>query len=476
MAKLENQRIYLLPIGGTGMASLAGLLQAAGAEVTGSDGPLYPPTSTLLERLGIPVLRGFDPANLDRSIDRVVIGNAIPRTNVEAEEVLRRGIPYASMAAAIRELFLDGRHPLVITGTHGKTTTSSLVAWLLESAGRHPSFLVGGELQNFGQNFQLGTGPHFVIEGDEYNTAFFDKGAKFLHYAAKTLLVNNVELDHIDIYPDFEAVLASFRAAVAQVGAEGRIVWNFDDDGARKAAAEPSLGTKVSFSASGNGSADWRGAILDRRPEGTRVRFEGPDRFVLEATLPGLTLAGRHNLSNALAAVAMLAPLGLEPDELARGIESFRGVRRRLEIVGEPGGITVLDDFAHHPTAVRETLEAARGRFPSRRLWALFEPRSLSSGRKIFQEEYGRAFAAADRVLLAPIFYAKRLPPGEAMDGARLVADIRSTGPETTLAGSVDEIVEIATREAREGDVLLCMSSGSFEGLPKRLAETLGKE
>lgn len=475
-SSVEGTSWYLLPIGGTGMASLAGLLAAAGARVTGSDNPLYPPMSTLLEKLGIPVLAGFDPAHFDQvgPIDRVVIGNAVPKNNIEVEEVLRRGLPYTSMPEALREAFLGGRHPIVISGTHGKTTTSSLVAWLLESAGRHPSFLVGGELQNFGQNFQLGSGPHFVIEGDEYNTAFFDRGPKFLHYAAQSLLVNNVELDHVDLYADFDAVLAAFRAAVAQVPAGGRVVVNVDDDGARQAAEVPTAATLVPFSLAGRPGAAWTAREVDSRAEGTRLAFRGPEGVAFEAEIPSLSLAGRHNLSNALAAVALLHPLGLTGEELAQGFATFRGVRRRLEIVGEPRGITVLDDFAHHPTAVRETLAGAKRRFPGRRLWAIFEPRSLSAGRKLFQAEYGAAFGSADVVVIAPIFYAKRLPPGEAMDGDRLVAEIRASGPRAEIADSIDAIVDRLGTDARPGDVVLCMSSGSFEGLPQRLAGRLG--
>jgi len=457
------------------MAPLAGLLQAAGAEVSGSDNTLYPPTSTLLERLGIPVLTGFDPAHLDRPIDQVVIGNAVPKTNVEVEEVLRRALPYTSMPEAVREHFLSERHSVVIAGTHGKTTTSSLVAWLLESAKRHPSFLVGGELQNFGQNFQLGPGEHFVIEGDEYNTAFFDRGAKFLHYSARTLLINNVELDHIDLYPDFDAVLAAFRAAVAQLPAGGRLFYNFDDPGACRAAEIESKAERIGFSANGNPGAGWRAEELECSPAGRSVRWTGPDsRF--QAFLPAESLSGPHNLANSLAASAIVHTLGLTPEEISEGLATFRGVRRRLEIVGEPRGITILDDFAHHPTAVRQTIAGARRRFEGRRLWAIFEPRSLSSGRRIFQSEYGGAFCEADQVILAPIFYAKRLPPGEAMDADRLVRDIETSGPATRLAESVDEIVDRLGNDARPGDVILCMSSGSFEGLPGRLVSRLAAD
>ena len=285
--------------------------------------------------------------------------------------------------------------------------------------------------------------------------------------------MNNVELDHVDLYADFDAVLAAFRAAVAQVGRDGRVVVNFDDAGARSAAEAIGEARLVPFSTRGRYGVAWTAEELATTPEATRVRFRGPEG-AFEADLPTLSLSGGHNLSNALAAVAVCGGLGPTPAQLAEGLRTFRGVKRRLEVVGEPRGITVIDDFAHHPTAVRETIAAARRRFPGRRLWAIFEPRSLSAGRNLFQEEYGRAFAAADVALLAPIFHAKRLGAAEAMDGERLLRDIRSTGPGARIASSVDEIVEILAGEAREGDVLLCMSSGSFEGLPRRLAERLG--
>lgn len=466
----EPRNFHMVPIGGIAMVPLAALLREGGHRVTGSDGPLYPPMSTLLERLGIQVSRGFAPDHVPADCHAVIVGNAALRDNVEAAEGHRRGLPVLSMPHAIREHLLPGKTPVVVTGTHGKTTTSALVAWLLLDSGRDPGFLVGGEMVNLGRGYRRGEGPHFVLEGDEYNAAFFDRGPKFLHYEPRHLFVGNIEFDHADLFGDLLAVREAFAAVIRLVPEDGRIVANPDDarvaDVLRYARA-PVVRVSIDDPRAEVGA---RGVAFS--PEGTRfvLRENGRDTGPLHSPLHGA-----HNLRNALGAIALARGLGLTVEEIARSLPRFAGVRRRLEVKGERGGVVVVDDFAHHPTAVAGTLAAARTRWPGRRLWALFEPRSNTAGRRLFQEAYADAFSGADALVIGPVFHAGRLPPDARLDRDLLVAGFAEAGKPAFAPEALDEIPEILRRETRPGDVLLLMSSGAFGGLPETLLKELSR-
>ena len=458
----------MAPIGGIAMVPLAALLKEAGHRVTGSDGDLYPPMSTLLESLQIPVSRGFSADHLPSDCDCMIVGNAATRDNPEATEAFRRGLPVLSLPQAVRRYLLPGKTSIVITGTHGKTTTSALLAWLLLDSGRDAGFLVGGEMRNLSRGYRRGAGPHFVLEGDEYNAAFFDRGPKFLHYEPQHLFVGNIEFDHADLYPDLPAVVEAFRRVVAIVPPEGSIVANVDDErvrGVLAGARAPVV--QISLEQVG---ADFSASDIEEHSSGT-------DFTLLESGRPaGLLrspLSGRHNVRNALGAIALARGVGLTAAEIAAALPRFEGVRRRLEVKGEVNGILVVDDFAHHPTAVAGTLAAARARWPGRRLWALFEPRSNTAGRKMFEDDYARAFAAADALVLAPVFHARRLTPDAVLDRDALARRFANGGKPAFAPERIEEIPAFVRREARPGDVVILMSSGAFGGLPESLITTL---
>jgi UDP-N-acetylmuramate: L-alanyl-gamma-D-glutamyl-meso-diaminopimelate ligase len=446
------------------MTPLAALLVEEGHRVTGSALDLYPPMSTLLESLQIPVARGFAPENVPARCDSVVVGNAALRDNVEAAEAERRAVPVLSMPQAIREHLLPGKTSVVITGTHGKTTTSALTAWLLLDSGRDPGFLIGGEMRNLGRGYRRGDGPVFVLEGDEYNAAFFDRGPKFLHYEPRHLFVGNIEYDHADLFPDLESVVEAFRKVVAIVPPEGTVVANVDDERVRgilAAARAPIVAVSLSDPAAAFSAAD-----VEPHPDGTRFTLFESGRPAGRLSSP---LIGTHNLRNAVGAIALARGLGLSVGEIANALPRFAGVRRRLEVKGERNGILVVDDFAHHPTAVAGTIAAARTRWPGRRIWALFEPRSNTAGRKLFQDDYGEAFSGADALVIGPIFHAKRLKPEERIDRSAVLSRFMTNGKPAYAPESLEEMPAILRRAARPGDVLLLMSSGAFGGLPETL-------
>ncbi len=465
------RKVHLVAIGGTGMGSLACLLREAGYAVTGSDHALYPPMSDILAGAGIAVREGFDPSHIDADVDLVVIGNAVSRANVEAVAATERGLRLASFPSALEDLFLPSRHPVVVAGTHGKTTTTSMTAWLLESAGLSPGFLIGGSPANFGSGARLGSGAPFVIEGDEYDTAYFDKGPKFLHYRPRTAIIGNVEFDHADIYADLEAVLRAFESFARLVPADGRLLLHEADPHTPRLAAAASARVETV----GRGaSADWRivheaGGAAGTSFQVVRPAWAGGDRlgpFVL-------SLAGQHNVTNATFAIAACHSFPIAGEKLVAGLARFEGVKRRLEVVGEARGVTVIDDFAHHPTAVTATLGALRGRYPGSRVWVVFEPRSATSRRAVFQEGFARAFAGADRVVLAPLWEPHKIPEGERLDVARMVSDIEGAGTRATAPGGVDEIVAEVAGEARRGDVITVLSSGGFGGIHRKLLAAL---
>jgi UDP-N-acetylmuramate: L-alanyl-gamma-D-glutamyl-meso-diaminopimelate ligase len=469
------RRIHLVGVAGTGMGSFAGMLKAAGFDVTGSDQNVYPPMSDMLRAWGIPVLAPYDPANLDAARpDLVVIGNVIRRVNPEAAEVRRRGLPQTSFPAALGGLFLRDRHPVVVAGTHGKTTTAALLGHVLAAAGRDPSFLVGGVTRNEGRNYRLGRGPHFVVEGDEYDTAYFDKGPKFLHYRPRTAVLTSVELDHADIYRDLAHYEAAFARFVALLPADGLLAVCAAYPGAvrlARAGRAPVVTYAGPAGRAADGPADYRARRVALGPGGACFQVVERDRLLGEAHLP---VGGAHNVENALGAIAAARGLGLDFEEIGPGLATFAGVRRRQEVRGEAAGVLVVDDFAHHPTAVRETIAAVGSRHPGRRLLAVFEPRSNTSRRSLHQAAYGEALAGAARVLLKAPEPHDMVPEDERLDAAAVVAALRRAGVSADAEATVDALLERLLREARPGDLVLVMSNGAFGGLVDRLLAALG--
>lgn len=458
----KARRIHLLGVGGTGMGAFASLLQQAGYEVTGSDQNLYPPMSVMLEQWGIEALSPYAPENLDRARpDLVVVGNVIRKDNPEATAVRERGLPQVSFPQALGKLFLEERHAIVVAGTHGKTTTSSMVAHLLEAAGRDPSFLVGGVLGNFGTSARLGTGEEFVVEGDEYDTAYFDKGPKFLHYRPRTLIFTSCEFDHADIYRDTAHYEASFERLMGILPEDALVLACASTEAPPRLARQARCRVET-YAAGEDVEADWKAEILSAGEEGTRFRIRRRGALLLEALLP---MGGRHNVENALGAFAACLSRGADPEKLRAGLASFRGVRRRQEVRGEVRGIRVIDDFAHHPTAVVETIAAVRAQHPGRRLVAAFEPRSNTSRRSIHQEAYALSFDAAARVLIQSPLPHDRVPEDERLDAEALCQRIRERGVAATAHDTAAEIRDALLAECREGDVILVMSNGAFGGL-----------
>jgi UDP-N-acetylmuramate: L-alanyl-gamma-D-glutamyl-meso-diaminopimelate ligase len=474
---MERKHFHLIGIGGSAMASLAGLLKAAGHEVTGSDSGVYPPMSTQLETLGIACAEGYRPENLRPRPDVVVVGNAISRGNPELEAVLDGRLHYTSAAAVLREEFIRGRHSLAVAGTHGKTTTTSLLAWILDVAGYAPSFLVGGVVENFGTSFRLTDSGYFVIEADEYDTAYFDKSPKMWHYLPDTAVVGNMEFDHADIYRDEEAYRFAFSRFINLIPARGTLVAGWESGPVRELAArsfapvesfallEPDVDQDASAS-----DARWLASGVEYGPRGSRfdVHHDGVRWGSVETPL-----VGAFNVRNCLAAIAAATSVGVPPDPVQDALRRFRSVRRRLEVRGEPRGITVLDDFAHHPTAVRETIRAVRQRYPGRRLIALFEPRSFTAQRREFQEPYRQALSGADEVILAGLFHPERYTAESALDPLQLAADLTQRGVPARHIENPDAIVRDLAPRLEPGDIVLIMSNGSFGGIHGELLSEL---
>jgi UDP-N-acetylmuramate: L-alanyl-gamma-D-glutamyl-meso-diaminopimelate ligase len=462
------RRVHLIAISGVAMTSLAGMLKSRGYEVSGSDQNVYPPASALLERLGISVRLGYRAENLEPPPDLVVVGNAISRTNPEAAALLERNIPYVSMPEAIRRLFLPGKRSLVVAGTHGKTTSTSMLACALASAGRDPSLMVGGDALDFGGNYRLGTGEDFVLEGDEYDTAFFDKGPKFLHYEPRGLILTAVEFDHADIYRDVEHVIGAFVSLLRIVPRGAPIVACADFP--HVATAVERSGRSVETFGFAR-EADWR--AVEVRDENGRTRFAIHRHGRIEDEL-AIRAMGPMNARNALGVFALCRRLGLVSDDIRPGLETFRGVRRRQEILRE-GPITVIDDFAHHPTAITATLQALRCRYPGRKLRAVFEPRSNTSRRHTFQKEFAEALAAADAAVVAAVFFKETdpLPPSDRLSVDEIVAELRARGREAETLPDDDAILDYLRRSVAPGEVVAFLSNGAFGGLPHRFADSL---
>jgi UDP-N-acetylmuramate: L-alanyl-gamma-D-glutamyl-meso-diaminopimelate ligase len=462
-------RIHLSGIAGTAMASLAGLLREKGHELTGSDQDVYPPMSTQLEALGIRVRSPYSADNVPPDADVVVIGNALSRGNPEVEVVLDRKQRMSSMPALLAEEFLRGRTCLVVAGTHGKTTTTGLLSYILHHAGRDPSFLVGGVPVDFERSYRLGGGPHFVVEGDEYDTAFFDKRPKFVHYMPDIAIIGNVEYDHADIYPDLASVQRAFVHLMNLIPRRGVLVAGLETPALRDIL--PKAPCPVETFGLGEG-ADWRAAEVKPAADGWRFRLfrGGVDQGEFRLSQPG-----EHNLRNALAALAAAAAAGVGPEAARPALASFGGVKRRLEIRGRGRGVTVYDDFAHHPTAVRETLRAMRTLLPpgAGRLVAVFEPRSYTSRTRIFQEEFARSFQEADRVIVSAAHLPGKVPEKDRISESELVRAISELGKDARFVAKVDDIVSMLAAELREGDRVVILSNGGFGGIHEKLLRAL---
>jgi UDP-N-acetylmuramate: L-alanyl-gamma-D-glutamyl-meso-diaminopimelate ligase len=467
-----QKHIHLIGICGTAMASLAGLLQLKGHRVTGSDQAAYPPMSDLLRRLNIPVAEPFSEKNLELQPDLVIVGNAMSRGNVELEYVLDKRIPFASLAQVIHDEFVAGRESLVVAGTHGKTTTTSMLAWIYEVASRKilafaPSFLIGGVAENFGTSFQLRDSRPMILEGDEYDTAFFDKGPKFMHYFPDALILTHVEFDHADIYRDLDAVKTAFKRLVNLVPRRGRIV---AFDGAPNVDECVSRAfCKVERYGFHEGSY-WQIQNLTHAGVQSRWQVLREGQPWAEFTLP---MAGAHNALNATAAAALASGQGVPLDAIAEALATFLSVKRRLEVRAEVDGITIIDDFAHHPTAIRETLKALREAYPKARLWAVLEPRSNTLRRNIFEQELVESLSLADRVALAEIFRSENIPIEERLHPESVVEALRRGGRDAVLLKDADAIVEGIAPKLQAGDVVAILSNGGFDGIYEKLPERL---
>ena len=469
----SKKHIHLIGICGTAMASLAGMLNERGFRVTGSDAAAYPPMSDFLASLGIPVAQPFDALNLAPRPDLVVVGNAISRGNPELEHVLDERIPFCSLPQILHDEFLRGKEVLAVAGTHGKTTTTSMLAWIFASAGLKPSFLIGGIAENFGSSFALGDGKHFIIEADEYDTAFFDKGPKFLHYFPDNVILTSVEFDHADIYKDLDAVETAFKRLVNLVPRRGRIIAFDSGESVERCIAKAFCPVERYGSKTQGG---WKISNLAFTPDRTswQVLQNGQVWADLE-----FSLAGEYNVWNATAAAALASASGINVQEIQKALKTFESVKRRLEVKAQVNGITIIDDFAHHPTAIAGTLTALRGRYPGARLWAILEPRSNTMRRNVLQDDLSRSLALADEVVIAGVFRSDAIPQAERLDLLAVSAELQNHGKRARVISGADGIVATIAPELRSGDVVAILSNGGFEGiyekLPARL-KTLGEQ
>ncbi len=463
----EKKHIHLIGICGTAMASLAGMLRQRGFKVTGSDMAAYPPMSDFLASLEIPVYQPFNIANLQPKPDLVVVGNAISRGNVELEQVLDQRIPFCSLPQILHDEFLRGKEVLVVAGTHGKTTTTSMLSWIFHTSGQQPSFLIGGIAENFGSSFALGQGKHFILEGDEYDTAFFDKGPKFLHYFPDAVILSSVEFDHADIYKDLEAVETAFKRLVNLVPRRGRIIAYDRGESIERCVARAFCPVERY----GSGPlAGWRVTNLKLEPNRTTwsVLRDGKPWADFE-----FSLGGEYNVWNATAAAALAESYGISPQEIAAALKTFKSVKRRLEVKAQVNGITIIDDFAHHPTAIAGTLTALRSRFPGARLWAILEPRSNTLRRNVFQTDLAKSLSLADEVIIAGVFKSEAIPESERLDLNAVADQVRQHGRPARVISDADAIVATAAPQMRPGDVVAILSNGGFGGIYEKLPQRL---
>jgi UDP-N-acetylmuramate: L-alanyl-gamma-D-glutamyl-meso-diaminopimelate ligase len=467
---VQPRHIHLIAACGTGMGSLAGMLKARGYHVTGSDQYVYPPMSTQLQDWGIPLYNGFSAARLVPRPDLVIVGNAVSRDNAEVMATEQAGIPVMSFPQALAHFFIQERHSVVVTGTHGKSTTTALIAWLLQHAGYEPGFFVGAVMRNIDGTFGLGQGPHFVVEGDEYDSAYFDKGPKFLHYRPRTAVLTSLEFDHADIYRDLDHVRSAFARFIPLLPADGCLVACHDAPHVRELLATVPIAASIQTYGLQSGT-EWQVVAWHADATGTHLAVHHHGQPFGSFTSP---LFGPHNAQNVLAAVVVTQHLGLLPTQIAAGLAAYTHIKRRCEVRGVARGITVLDDFAHHPTAVRVTLEGVRQAYPGARLWAVFEPRSATSRRAVFQHEYAQAFHAADRVLIADVYHHREQLPSEACFSPRILVEaLRAQGGEAWFYPTTEEILHHLCRDAQASDVILIMSNGGFDNIHQRLLVAL---
>lgn len=464
---IEKKHIHLIGICGSAMASLAGMLKQRGFRVTGSDTAAYPPMSDFLAALQIPVYQPFAVANLQPRPELIVVGNAISRGNVELEHVLDERIPFCSLPQILHDEFLRGKEVLVVAGTHGKTTTTSMLAWIFHTSGQQPSFLIGGIAENFGSSFALGQGRHFILEGDEYDTAFFDKGPKFLHYFPDAVILTSVEFDHADIYKDLDAVETAFKRLVNLVPRRGQIIAYDTGDSVQRCVGRAFCGVTRYGS---DARADWRV---------TNLRLE-PARTSWSVVRDGLhwadfefALGGEYNVWNATAAAALASSYGISRQEISAALKTFKSVKRRLEVKAQVNGITVIDDFAHHPTAIAGTLQALRSRYPGARLWTILEPRSNTLRRNVLQAKLAESLSLADEVIIAAVFKSDAIPETERLDLNAVAAKIVQQGRHARVIADVDSIVAAVAPEMRPGDVVAILSNGGFGGIYEKLPQRL---
>ena len=464
---MTGKHIHLIGICGTAMASLAGMLRERGIRVTGSDAAAYPPMSDFLASLSISVAQPFAAENLRPTPDLVVVGNAISRGNVELEEVLDQRIPFTSLPAVLHEEFLRGKEVLVVAGTHGKTTTTSMLSWIFHSAGLEPSFLIGGIAENFGSSFRLGAGKFFIIEGDEYDTAFFDKGPKFLHYFPDSVILTSVEFDHADIYKDLDAVETAFKRLVNLVPRRGRIV-AFDTGESLERCLARAFCPVERYGRSSH--ADWQITNLILKPACSTwsVEHRGQHWADLE-----FSLGGEYNAWNATAAAALASHYGVAKERIVNALKTFKSVKRRLEVRATVNGVTIIDDFAHHPTAIAGTLTALRSRYPGSRIWAVLKPRSNTLRRNVFQNDLARSLSLADEVVIAAVFKSEAIPESERLDLTTVAATVGNLGRHARVISSVNGIVQLIAPELRPGDVVAILSNGGFGGIYEKLPERL---
>ncbi|HMK66602.1 MAG TPA: UDP-N-acetylmuramate:L-alanyl-gamma-D-glutamyl-meso-diaminopimelate ligase, partial [Thermodesulfobacteriota bacterium] len=464
------QNIHLMGICGTAMGSLAGMLKEKGFRVTGSDQAVYPPMSTFLDRQGIAVKEGYGPENLNPRPDLVIVGNVITRVNPEAQEMMRLGLPFLSLPQALGHIFLNNKIPLVVTGTHGKTTTASLLASILDQAGLSPGFMIGGILIGYERNYQIGQGPYFVIEGDEYDTAFFDKGPKFLHYRPRYAVLTSIEFDHADIYSDVQSIQKAFSRFLAIIPEDGLLVAHGPDSRIQEILPQAPCPVETYGM---ERQWNWHLEQIDFQNHGSRFQvYQGDDLFHTFDS----PLSGKHNALNFLSLVPILRRLGLSPETIARGLAGFKGVHRRQEVRGIRAGVTVMDDFAHHPTAVRETIQAVKAQNPARRLLAVFEPRTNTSRRNVFQEAYVTAFGGADLILIREAPGLEKIPEEERFSSARLVDDLNRAGQKAYFSPDTETVLTFLSGQLLSGDVVLIMSNGGFDNIHERLLAILSKK
>ncbi len=467
MITTDIKNIYMIAVCGTAMGSLAAMLKSQGYQVTGSDSHVYPPMSTFLASQGIKVFEGFHADHLAPAPDLVIVGNAMSRGNPEIEAVLERKIPYASLPEALKSFFIQGKDSIVITGTHGKTTTSSLIAWLLEFAGKDPSFLIGGIPKNFEQGFKVGASDLFVVEGDEYDSAFFDKAAKFFHYLPRVLVVNNIEFDHADIYDNLDQIKLAFRRLINLVPRNGLLLANIEDANVMELAPK-AFSPIQTFGLQKD--AFWRAENIQFFADHTSFDVIKQDKLLVSVSAQ---LTGFHNIRNMLAAIGAVHFFGLTAEQIKAGLPLFRNIVKRLEVKATINGITIYDDFAHHPTKVRSTVNGLRCRFPNGKIWAILEPRTATSKRKIMEDEYAAAFDDADVIIIAALHLPDKVKAEDRLSVELLVEKIKARKKQAYYIPSVPEITDFIARQAEPGDHLLIMSNGAFDNIHQKLIDKL---